>query len=166
MADLITMEMVMETAGGMMGKVSNLIYPFIWLDCYTKFGKNTNMSAVDGINKSGIPVMVIHGRKDTMIGYDKSSIISKKNEITNPKVKYYTIDGKYSGHSNIFYSYKSAKYLEKLDKEYDRLSENYKDGEIPDSEEKKFFDNVDKALANEPNEKMFDDINNFFEAQL
>ena len=160
------LDMIMEFADGMMGKVSDLLYPFIWLDCYTRFGKKTNMSAVDGINKSGIPVMVIHGRKDTMIGYDKSSIISKKSEITNKNVKYYTIDGKYSTHNGIFYSDKADEYLEKLDKEYDKLSKNYKDGEIPHSEKQKFFDNVDKALANEPNEKLFDDINNFFEAQL
>lgn len=160
------MDMIMEFADGMMGKVSKLLYPFIWLDCYTCFGENTNMSAVDGINKSGIPVLVIHGKKDTVIGYDRSSIISKQSEITNPNVKYYTIDGEYSGHNSIFYSQNSNEYIDKLDDEYDKLSENYKDGEIPDSEKQKFFDNVDKALANEPNEKMFDEINDFFEAQL
>lgn len=157
------MDMIMETAEGMMGKASKLLYPFVWTDCFARFGSKTNMSAVDGINKSDVPVMIIHGKKDTMIGYDRSSIISQKNNITNKNVEYYTIDDKYSGHSNIFNSEKANDYLEKLNKEYDKTAEKYKDGKVPESERKKFFDSVDKDIANEPNKKLFDDINNFFD---
>ena len=159
-------DMIMETAEGMMGKISNLLYPFIWTDCFVRFGSKANMSAIDGINKSDIPVMIIHGKKDTMIGYDRSSIISKKNEIINKNVEYYTIDDKYSGHSNIFNSEKANDYKEKLNKEYDEMSEKYKNGKVANSEEKNFFKSIDKDLANEPDKKLFDDINSFFESHF
>lgn len=159
-------DMIMETADGMMGKVSYLLYPFIWTDCFARFGSKVNMSAVDGINSSDVPVMIIHGKKDTVIGYDRSSIISKKGEIVNKNVEYYSIDDKYSGHNSIFRSEKANEYLEKLNKEYDKMAEKYKDGKVPDDERKKFFDDVDRELANQPNEKLFDDINSFFESHL
>lgn len=160
------MDMIMEFVDGMMHGISNVLYPFIWLDCYTVFGEYTNMSAVDGINKSNIPVLIIHGKKDNMIGYERSSIISKGSEITNPNVKYYTIDGKYSGHNNIFHSDKANEYLEKLDAEYEKIYDKYKDGEVPDNVKSQFFAKADKELANEVNEEMMTEINEFFEMQL
>ncbi len=160
------MDMIMEFADGMMGGASKALYPFIWLDCWSYFGENTNLSAVDGINKSGIPVLIIHGEDDQMIGYDRSSIISKKNEITNPNVEYYTISGKYSGHNSIFYSDSANEYLEELDEQYDKLAENYEDGELPDEQRTEFFDSVDKELANECNEEMLEKINEMFENSI
>lgn len=160
------MDMIMEFADGMMGGSSKALYPFIWLDCWSYFGENTNLSAVDGINKSNIPVLIIHGEEDQMIGYDRSSIISKQNEITDPNVEYYTISGKYSGHNRIFHSDRANEYLDKLDEEYDKLADNYEDGELPDEQRKEFFDNVDKELANECNEEMLKKINETFEKSL
>lgn len=160
------MEMIMEFTDNMMGKASKLLYPFIWADCYTRFGSKTNMSAIDGINRSDTPIMIIHGKKDTMIGYDRSSIISKKNEITDPNAEYYTVDGKYSSHNGIFHSERANAYREKLNNEYEKTADKYKDKEVPDSVRKKFFDKVDMELTNEYNEKMFDDINNFLETHL
>lgn len=152
------MDMIMEFADGMMGGASKVLYPFIWLDCWSYFGENTNLSAVDGINKSDIPVLIIHGEEDQMIGYDRSSIISKQNEITNPNAEYYTISGKYSGHNSIFHSERANEYLEKLDEELDKLPEDY--------DIKEFFDNTDKELANECNEEMLEKINDTFEKAL
>lgn len=160
------MQMIIEFAEGMMGKFAYAEYPFIW--CYNKFlfGENSSLSAVDGINKSDTPVMIVHGEGDQMIGYDRSSIISKKDEITNPNVEYYTISGKYSGHNSIFQSDDVNEYLEALDKELDLLSENYLDGEIPDDVLQMFFDKVDKQKANGVNEEMIEKINRFFEKAI
>lgn len=160
------MDMIMEFADGMMGSSSKAMYPFIWLDCYMNFGKYTNMSAIDGINKSDIPVLVIHGTEDTMIGYNRSSIISKKSEITNPNVRYYPIDGKYCGHSNILHSDETNEYLDKLDSEYEKICDKYKDGKVPDDAESEFYEKADKELANQVNEELMTEINKFFEAQL
>lgn len=160
------MQMILEFAEGMMGKFAYAEYPFIW--CYNKFlfGENASLSAIDGINKSDIPVMIIHGEDDQMIGYNRSSIISKKDEITNPNVEYYTISGKYSGHNSIFQSEEVNEYLEGLNKELENLLENYPDDNVPDDVLNKFYEKADRAKANGINEEMMNRINNFFEESL
>lgn len=160
------MEMVQEFADGFMGRAAVLVRPFMWADCFATFGKNVNLSAIDGINKSDIPVLVIHGEQDKMIGYDRSSIISKESEITNPNVKYYPIDGKYCGHSNILNSDEANEYMDKLDAEYEKICDKYKDGKVPDDAEREFYEKTDKELANQVNEELMTEINNFFEIQL
>lgn len=160
------MEMVEEFADGFIGKASVLIRPCMWADCFASFGRNVNLSAIDGINKSDTPVLIIHGKEDKMISFDGASIISKKNEIKNPNAEYYPIDGKYSGHNLIFYSQEANEYMEELDKQYDKISAKYKEGKVPDKAEKEFFDKIDKEKANEENEVMLNKINNFFEDKL
>ncbi len=160
------MDMIMEFADGMMGGASKLLYPFVWLDCHGIFGEYTNLSAVDGINKSGIPVLVIHGKEDTMIGFDRSSIISKADEITNPNVRYYPIDGKYSGHNSIFYSEEALDYMEELDEQLDGISAGYDDGEVPDEVLAEFFDGIDREKANGLNLTLMEKINSFFSENI
>lgn len=160
------MEMVEEFADGFIGSSAVLIRPFMWIDCFANFGKNVNLSAIDGINKADVPVLVIHGKKDETIGFDSSSIISKKDEITNPNVKYYPIEGTYSTHNGVFKSQRCNEYLEELDKKYDEISEEYKDNRVPKNVKEEFFDKADKEKANEKNEDMLTEINDFFEEQL
>ena len=47
------------------------------------------MTAVNGINKSDVPVLIIHGKSDDVVAYDRDSIIAQKAKITNEKVEYY-----------------------------------------------------------------------------
>ncbi len=159
------MEMVEEFAARLIGDISVMVRPFMWTDCFAAFGNNVNLSAVDGINKSNVPVFVIHGKEDKMIHYDGASIISKQSQITNPNVKYLTIDGKYCGHSNIFQSDEANDYLAALDKQYDRLAES-NGGEISESAEKELFENADKKTTNQNNEYMLGEIHSFFESKL
>ncbi len=160
------MDMIMEFADGMMGGASKLLYPFVWLDCHGIFGEYTNLSAVDGINESGIPVLVVHGKKDTMIGFERSSIISKADEITNTNVQYYPIDGKYCGHNNIFYSEEALDYMEELDEQLDSISKGYDDGEIPDDVLAEFFGGIDREKANEHNLTLMEKINDFLNESI
>lgn len=160
------MEMIMEFADGMMGKASNLLYPFIWADNKALFGKYSSLSAIDGINSGDIPVLVIHGKEDQMIGYDRSSIISKKDSITNPNAEYYTVGGDYCGHNNIFHSDEANKYLEEVDKEFEKKAGMYEDGEVPDDVKEEFINNADKEKANGVNTEMLEKINSFYEKAM
>ena len=65
--------------------------------------------------------MIIHGTGDEVVKFDGASIISHKDEITNPNVVYKEIDGKLNGHSNIFMTEEGEEYLEELNEEYDEL---------------------------------------------
>lgn len=159
------METIEESIMGMLGKISVITKPFIWIDCFAAFGRNLNLSAVDGINKSNTPVLVIHGKEDTMIHYDGASIISKQPQIINPNVKYLTIEGKYCGHHNVFYSEKANDYMTAFNKQYDELSESY-GGNLPESVKGEFFEGTDKATANQNNEYMLGEVLSFFESNL
>ena len=83
----------------------DLLLPFAALYQRIVFGKNYNLSAIDGINSCDVPVLVMHGKEDEVISYEGSSIIAQRSHITNPNVEYYTETrpGK-SNHMGIFFT--------------------------------------------------------------
>ena len=153
----------MEFTDGMIGGASKLLYPFIWLDCKAAFGEYSNLSAIDGINKSGIPVLIVHGEDDELIGYGRSSIISKKAEITNPNVEYYTVSGANDGHNSIFQSPEAAEYKNELEKDYEKLKERYGKKRSPVRFSRSFMTVQTRKKANECNTELLEKINTFFE---
>lgn len=159
-------EMITEFGDRLMGDLVNVAYPFICLDNWLTFGKYADLSAVDGINKNDTPVLVIHGTEDETIGYDRSSIIDKKDKIINPNVEYLTIsDNGINGHNSVFYSKEASAYRGQLNAEYAKLKEQYPEG-IPEDIKKEFYENADKAQANQINMEMFIRINEFYEKAL
>ena len=80
-------------------------YPFFWGYHNLLFGENANISAIDGINASGVPVMVVHGTEDQTLRYDRCGIIAHQAQITSPNVLYVTRGGEgQNGHSNFRFS--------------------------------------------------------------
>jgi len=157
------MEMMSEFAEGMMGKATALIYPFMWVDSRFRFGKDIDISAVEGINKSNASVLIIHGKKDEVVGFDRSGIISKSSEIANPNVEYYPIEGEYSTHIGVFYTEAANQYKKQLgDEKTKKAAEKYGSGEIPDDFLDEFYGSIDMEKANEPNIAMYEKINEFF----
>lgn len=151
-----------ETCDGMYGKASKLLYPFIWLFNKATFGKDSSWSAVDGINKRDIPVLVIHGTGDDVILFDGASIIAQKDSITNPDVKYKVFDEEgRNGHNTYFYTpeYKEykASYVTPVQNE---LREKYGKN-IPDEEREKLYDMIDKELYNGFNPELISLIDGF-----
>ena len=80
------------------------------------------MTAVDGINNTDIPILIIHGTKDEIIPFDGSSIIAHKDEITNPNVEYrvYDKDGK-NNHGDMYLNYDAVPAYEERYKYYVEL---------------------------------------------
>ncbi|MCR5600139.1 MAG: S9 family peptidase [Ruminococcus sp.] len=146
---------------GILGKP---IYPIIWLYNKATFGKDSSWKAVDGINKSGIPVEIMHGTADDVIQYNGAAIIAHKDEITNPNVKYVTFsdDGR-NGHSSYFTTAEYAKYEaeERIDERYEELEEKY-DGEIPHDVLVEFCSGIDQELYNTCDEDFVEMIDSFF----
>lgn len=160
------MEMVFEQAKGIMGWFAYLEYPFMWAYQTMLFGKAAWVSAVDGINKTDTPVMIIHGDKDDVISYTGPAIIAHRSKITNPNAVYKTCseEGR-NGHSNLFYSEAALKYREELNEEYNELYYQY-DGDIPDEVKAAFYAEVDRFLASELDPEFMDNINEFLERSL
>jgi alpha-beta hydrolase superfamily lysophospholipase len=160
------MELLAESAEGMMGVFSYLEYPYEWAYQTMIFGSDASITAVDGINNTDTPVMIIHGDKDEQISYNGSGIIAHKDEITNPNVIYKTcsIEGR-NGHNNLYISEAASKYIDEKNEEYKVLYESY-DGKIPDEAKAKYYEGVDKSKTSELDMEFMNEINDFFEKQL
>lgn len=138
-------------------------YPFMWLYNALLFGDKADISAVDGINRSDIPVVLVHGDNDTTVPHDSAGIIAHKEQITNPKVRYILrTEDILDSHTKVIYSDKAAEYSEEMDVKKEKLREKYGD-EIPDNELKAYYDSIDKFRMSELDKEIFDSINETFE---
>ncbi|WP_026884748.1 alpha/beta hydrolase [Clostridium akagii] len=75
-------EMVLERGKGMVGNLIYVLSPFISLNELIRFGKYSNYTAINGINRSIIPVLIMHSEDDKDVPY-KLSIVNKASKITN-----------------------------------------------------------------------------------
>lgn len=65
--------------------VADIINPFVKIYQFLKFGKYANITAVNGINSTNVPVMLMHSYDDEVVAFDVG-IVNYKAEITNPNV--------------------------------------------------------------------------------
>lgn len=160
------MEMVLDWAADMMGSFAYVEYPFMYLHQWTMFGDRTNMSAINGINKTETPILIIHGEKDETIGMDDVGIMAYRDEITNPNVEYIICsEEKQNGHNNLLYSSASIDYREELTENYREIYDQY-EGKIPDEVKVEWYSKVDRHLTSQPNEDLMNEINTFFEKAI
>jgi alpha-beta hydrolase superfamily lysophospholipase len=156
-------KMIREWAKRMVGRWSVLINPFMILHQRLTFGKKLDIMAVDGINKSGIPVLLAHGNKDKTVRLEGAALISCKEEIINPKAEYllWEQEGN-NGHLDVLYTADAVAYGIQLSKEYEQLLKATKK-KLTKEDEKEFFDTVDKERSSAPNEELMAQIAEFFE---
>ena len=159
-------QMMMRFAGATMGKATALLRPFAYIEHLFLFGKYATLTAVDGINRSNIPVMLLHGTGDELVRYDITGIVAHKDKITNPNVVIYPMSDKgQDGHSSIFHNAKSVEEIARINAQLLALKEQYGEN-IPTEERQRIYANADLDLYNLPNEKMLSDVNAFFEKAL
>ena len=95
------MEAIMQTSLQTVGPVSYCNYGFLWLYQAMLFGTDTlEQSAAQAISESSVPVLVVHGTRDTQIPADAGSILAHREQITSPQVEYLLYD---AGHTDILY---------------------------------------------------------------
>ena len=80
-------------------------YGFLWLYQVMLFGSDiADRNAVDAINESGVPVLVVHGTADTTVTMDQYSIISHAEELNDGQVRYFVCDEpQQDGHTNLLF---------------------------------------------------------------
>ncbi len=129
--------------------LAEFLLPFAALYQRVVFGKNYNLSAVEGINSCDVPVLIMHGKDDEVIGYEGSSIIAQRSHITNPNVEYYTEarPGK-SGHMGIFFTKGGTAYYLAKKEELKMLHDLYYN-RVPQNVLTKWFSRLDKKQAND-----------------
>lgn len=156
------MEIIYEQGRSMMGGFINIQYPYLWLYQKILFGKTASLNAVDAINRADVPVLIIHGTEDELVSYEGSSIISNLNVITNPNIRTISLSepGR-CGHNNLFRSDASMDYIDEINIEYRKLYNRYEQN-IPYEVKQGFYSKIDRALAQDINRGLMDEIQAFF----
>ena len=143
-----------------------VLRPMYWLNNVIDYGRYGTLTAVDGINKADIPVLVVQGTGDQMISYDKSSIVADKKKITNPKVQYMIFKEEGANdHDSFFFTPKAREILKELNEKLGQLNQAF-NGHVPAKELEKLYAGLDKDTLNAPNEEFLSKVNAFFEASL
>lgn len=157
------MGMILDWATDMIGAFAYVEYPYIYLYQQILFGKNANLSAVNGINRTDTPILLIHGNQDTVVTYETVATIAFRNSITNPNVHYKVCEGeKQNNHNRLFMSLDAIAYADAKNAEWDALSEQYHN-EIPDAEKEAYRANIDKLQMSELDATFMQDVITFFE---
>ncbi|MCL2229920.1 MAG: alpha/beta hydrolase [Treponema sp.] len=103
---------LVEEVGGVFYVISSQL----WALEKQLFGETAKLTAVDGINKSGIPVMLVLCENDDIIPPDTISIYAHKDKINNPNFQSLYLEGE-EAYGHYFKNYPEGKEL------YDRVNE-------------------------------------------
>lgn len=125
------------------------------------FGKYTEMCAVDGINRAAVPTLIAHGVDDSVVRFDRHSIVSEANAITNPKARYYLGKGLCGGHDSIWHSPSAVAYQMEIESEMNliRMKEG---GKLTDGKKAELYATVDHRKYSAPSEELLDRIDATF----
>ena len=156
------MEIILEQGQQMMGGLIYSQRPYLWLYQRILFGSTASLNAVDAINQSEIPVLIIHGTEDELVNYKGCSIISKIDDITNSKVRTISIsEPDRNGHNNIFRSDAAIDYINEINTKYRELYDSYEQN-IPYEVKQEFYSKIDRSLAQDLNMDFMDVIQTFY----
>ncbi len=156
-------EALFDFAEGRTGIFGTVGFPLFWGYHSLLFGGQSNISAIDGLNRSNTPVMLVHGTADSTLRYSVSGIIAHQAQITNPNVTYISrdVDGQ-NGHSNLVYSQQAILYADSKTDEWIALEKQYH-GEVPADVTRSFYNHVDRVRASELDASLFGTILSFYE---
>lgn len=125
------------------GFIGNMLTPYSNLLMKIKYGEKAHFSAIDGINSTDIPIMLLSGTDDEFYG-DVSSIYVHKEKITNSNCTMLVMDeGNKHGHYNFFLSDSALDYRNSI-------------------KENNTSQQVDKQLYMEHDTELMDKLNDFY----
>lgn len=153
---------------GKMGKkvLGKILYAIFWLQFFRRNGKYGNLTTVKGINRSNIPVLVVHGTGDRIIPFDTAATIAKRDQITNPKTEYLVYDEEgCNDHDSFFHTREANLILNDLLEKRLALVKKF-GGQIPEEEERVLFEGLDREMLNAPNQEFYEKVDAFFSRAL
>jgi len=139
------------------GSFFYLLYPQFWIIQKLRFGNAMKLTAVDGINSSAIPVMIVHSADDEVIPAKTTSIYAHREKITNPYVEIIFYDT--AGHEFVFHSKERKAYIIKANEDLQKYLTKNENATLSQWAEEY---NFDKIKANELNGELMERINMFF----
>ena len=154
-------DVLADTAVISMGPVAATQRPTLWLVNKLTFGDDADRTALDGINRTEAPVLVVHGTGDGVVRFDVTAIAAQAERITNPNVEYLVFDEEgRNGHNTYFYSDAANRYLDEAKEALEELQEQYPDG-VPDDVMAAFAAGYDQHRGNIANPELIDAIDAF-----
>lgn len=111
-----------------MGIFGYLEYPVMMLYQFLIYGSELENDAISSINGANVPIIIIHGTEDALVGCDDASIISKSDKITNENAVFRTVEG--GLHGSLMRSEAAVLLLEKFNEEAYELYNSY-GGAVP-----------------------------------
>jgi len=138
-----------------------LLSPQFWAIQRLLFGSTMKLTAIEGINKAGIPVMIVHSSDDNLISPNTTSIYAYRAKVTNPYAEFIFLDGDdAAGHAFPFSSKEMREYRTIAD---ENLQKYRAETESPSFSQWAEQYNFDKIKANELNGELMERINMFFD---
>jgi pimeloyl-ACP methyl ester carboxylesterase len=127
------------------------------------FREAADLTAIKGINRSNIPVLIVQSADDNLIPVDTTSIYAHRGEITNPFAEFVYFSGEEaSGHIDVFCSKEQREYMtgvrEDL-REHGLSLENSSKLALTQWAEEYGFD---KGKANELNQELMERVHTVF----
>ena len=145
------------------GPIAYLEYPFMALYEYIIFGADANTTAIEGINKSNVPVLLIYGTDDKVVPHDEVGVWAYKHEITNPNVRFFERNTYYcNGHDTLWLSQAAGFYMAVKQDELNMLHIQYGQ-KIPHDVHQEFVNGVDKFKISELDEDYIKTVIDFFD---
>ena len=153
-------EVLKENVMSMVGGVYYVLYPQFWAIEKQLFGDMAKLTAVDGINKSGIPVMIVQCSNDDIITPNGSSIYAHRGKITNSNAEIIYREGENAtGHEYTFYSKETKAYIDWAKASWNAYKSGHNNASIAQWAKEV---NYDKAKANELDMDLMERINVLF----
>lgn len=148
-------DVTVDYATSNMGFLGYLEYPVMMLYQYLVYGSDINNSAVDAINRTSVPVVVINGTTDEKVHITGSALINSEGKITNPNVSFITVDGGY--HLSLMRTEAAVDTINSFNEKAYELYNEY-GGEVPVYEIETLYASVDKNVTSSLNDDYMNKI--------
>jgi pimeloyl-ACP methyl ester carboxylesterase len=163
------MSILMEQAKQMLGLFAYVEAPYIWIYNRILFGGNANRSAVNAINVSGTPILIIHGSGDEAIDPDGASIIAWRDRITNPRAEYMIREeAGVNGHNTLLLTSAAAVYQKEIQAEGQAIVEKYEGDpeKIPAKALDSYYNSIDRLRVSQLDPAAMDQIGAFLDRSI
>ncbi|MBE5817156.1 MAG: alpha/beta hydrolase [Clostridiales bacterium] len=155
------LSMLMSQSVKYAGEGVKITQPLVSIYEWLKSGAYSQYTAVDGLNNSQIPALILQGTEDTLVTLDQS-IAGQREHITNPRVQIEIIEGK--GHG-VLLADEAIQYKNEQEEIYNNLLSEYS-GNIPQNELDEYYSEYDVYKSQKIDNDVADLIVGFINSAL
>lgn len=152
-------DLTLEYAVDKMSILGYLEYPIMLLYQQILYGDDMKNNAVEGINSSDVPVIIINGTADDKVKYDGAALINAADRITNENVIYKTVEN--GVHLSLMRTEEARNLIDKFNEDAYMLYYEH-DGNVPVAAIEDLYDAVDREAASQLDAGLMNEILSVF----